>query len=252
MQGGARGSQGDAMFEVVSLQRHSERTNGGRGRLQSPTEEEEPEEGLFETSRLQTSLLPPVLTHSLGTPSTHHLERHFYLYLIYLFTFILQIHESEVIISCSHARPLAHANVEAWCWRSEERTKSTTMICSPRLLSQLLVIRNYCRYKDKGIKLPSTKKKGREVCARNCTKMEIHNNKWKYYNNPTTKGGLVLNLLPSGFSVFFHYILIEFVVVNVAPLMLKIFFFKLWFFFDQLLKWNCGEIEEMHKEMEED
>ncbi|XP_063057023.1 rab GTPase-activating protein 1-like [Engraulis encrasicolus] len=43
-QGGARGSQGDAMFEVVSLQRHSERTNGGRGRLQSPTEEEEPEE----------------------------------------------------------------------------------------------------------------------------------------------------------------------------------------------------------------
>lgn len=33
------------MFEVVSLQRHSERTNGGRGRLQSPTEEEEPEEG---------------------------------------------------------------------------------------------------------------------------------------------------------------------------------------------------------------
>ncbi|XP_076133924.1 rab GTPase-activating protein 1-like isoform X1 [Alosa pseudoharengus] len=43
-QGGERSSVGDAMLEVVSLQRHSERTNGGRGRLQSPTEEEEPEE----------------------------------------------------------------------------------------------------------------------------------------------------------------------------------------------------------------
>ncbi|XP_036442044.1 rab GTPase-activating protein 1-like isoform X1 [Colossoma macropomum] len=43
-QGIEKGSQGDAMFEVVSLQRHSERVGGGRGRLQSPTEEEEQEE----------------------------------------------------------------------------------------------------------------------------------------------------------------------------------------------------------------
>uniref|UniRef100_A0AAY4BT88 Rab GTPase-activating protein 1-like n=1 Tax=Denticeps clupeoides TaxID=299321 RepID=A0AAY4BT88_9TELE len=39
-----RGGQGDAMFEVVSLQRHSEKANGARGRLTSPAEEEEPEE----------------------------------------------------------------------------------------------------------------------------------------------------------------------------------------------------------------
>ncbi|XP_031430808.1 LOW QUALITY PROTEIN: rab GTPase-activating protein 1-like [Clupea harengus] len=43
-QGAERSSQGDAMLEVVSLQRHSEKTNEGRGRLHSPTEEEEPEE----------------------------------------------------------------------------------------------------------------------------------------------------------------------------------------------------------------
>lgn len=33
------------MFEVVSLQKHTECAAGPRGRLQSPTEEEEPEEG---------------------------------------------------------------------------------------------------------------------------------------------------------------------------------------------------------------
>ncbi|XP_072515848.1 rab GTPase-activating protein 1-like isoform X2 [Salminus brasiliensis] len=43
-QGIEKGSQGDVMFEVVSLQRHSERDGGARGRLQSPTEEEEQEE----------------------------------------------------------------------------------------------------------------------------------------------------------------------------------------------------------------
>uniref|UniRef100_A0A8C7VX15 Rab-GAP TBC domain-containing protein n=1 Tax=Oncorhynchus mykiss TaxID=8022 RepID=A0A8C7VX15_ONCMY len=39
-----QGGQGDAMLEVVSLQRETERSNGGRGRLASPAEEEEPEE----------------------------------------------------------------------------------------------------------------------------------------------------------------------------------------------------------------
>uniref|UniRef100_A0A671P6Z2 Rab GTPase-activating protein 1-like n=1 Tax=Sinocyclocheilus anshuiensis TaxID=1608454 RepID=A0A671P6Z2_9TELE len=39
-----QGSQGDAMYEVVSLQKHTECAAGARGRLQSPTEEEEPEE----------------------------------------------------------------------------------------------------------------------------------------------------------------------------------------------------------------
>ncbi|KAI7790781.1 putative rab GTPase-activating protein 1-like [Triplophysa rosa] len=43
-QGTGKGSQGDAMFEVVSLQKHTECAAGTRGRLQSPTEEEEPEE----------------------------------------------------------------------------------------------------------------------------------------------------------------------------------------------------------------
>uniref|UniRef100_A0A8B9RDQ3 Rab-GAP TBC domain-containing protein n=1 Tax=Astyanax mexicanus TaxID=7994 RepID=A0A8B9RDQ3_ASTMX len=43
-QGIEKGSQGDAMFEVVSLQRHSERVGGARGRLQSPTEEEDDSE----------------------------------------------------------------------------------------------------------------------------------------------------------------------------------------------------------------
>ncbi|XP_051550889.1 rab GTPase-activating protein 1-like isoform X3 [Myxocyprinus asiaticus] len=43
-QGTGKGSQGDAMYEVVSLQKHTECAAGIRGHLQSPTEEEEPEE----------------------------------------------------------------------------------------------------------------------------------------------------------------------------------------------------------------
>uniref|UniRef100_A0A673JVS5 Rab GTPase-activating protein 1-like n=1 Tax=Sinocyclocheilus rhinocerous TaxID=307959 RepID=A0A673JVS5_9TELE len=39
-----QGNQGDAMYEVVSLQKHTECAAGARGRLQSPTEEEEPGE----------------------------------------------------------------------------------------------------------------------------------------------------------------------------------------------------------------
>uniref|UniRef100_A0A8C1VHT8 Rab-GAP TBC domain-containing protein n=1 Tax=Cyprinus carpio TaxID=7962 RepID=A0A8C1VHT8_CYPCA len=45
-----KGSQGDAMYEVVSLQKHTECAAGARGRLQSPTEEEEPEEGTSPSS----------------------------------------------------------------------------------------------------------------------------------------------------------------------------------------------------------
>uniref|UniRef100_A0A8K9XT25 Rab-GAP TBC domain-containing protein n=1 Tax=Oncorhynchus mykiss TaxID=8022 RepID=A0A8K9XT25_ONCMY len=43
-QGGGKGGQGDAMLEVVSLQRETERSNGGRGRLASPAEEEDDSE----------------------------------------------------------------------------------------------------------------------------------------------------------------------------------------------------------------
>uniref|UniRef100_A0A4W5RU31 RAB GTPase activating protein 1 like n=1 Tax=Hucho hucho TaxID=62062 RepID=A0A4W5RU31_9TELE len=43
-QGGEKGGQGDAMLEVVSLQRETERSNGGRGRLASPAEEEDDSE----------------------------------------------------------------------------------------------------------------------------------------------------------------------------------------------------------------
>ncbi len=50
LQGTGKGSQGDAMYEVVSLQKHTECAAGARGRLQSPTEEEEPEEGTSPSS----------------------------------------------------------------------------------------------------------------------------------------------------------------------------------------------------------
>lgn len=40
-----RGGQSDAMYEVVSLQREMERSNEEKGRLASPTEEEEADEG---------------------------------------------------------------------------------------------------------------------------------------------------------------------------------------------------------------
>ncbi|MFT7808822.1 rab GTPase-activating protein 1-like isoform X1 [Arapaima gigas] len=43
-QGSEKGSQDDAIFEIVCLQREAERTNGARGRLVSPPEEEEAEE----------------------------------------------------------------------------------------------------------------------------------------------------------------------------------------------------------------
>lgn len=38
--------QSDAVYEVVSLQREAERNNEERGRLASPTEEEEADEGM--------------------------------------------------------------------------------------------------------------------------------------------------------------------------------------------------------------
>lgn len=41
-----RMGQSDAVYEVVSLQREAERNNEGRGRLASPTEEEEADEGM--------------------------------------------------------------------------------------------------------------------------------------------------------------------------------------------------------------
>lgn len=41
-----RVGQSDAVYEVVSLQREAERNNEGRGRLASPTEEEEADEGM--------------------------------------------------------------------------------------------------------------------------------------------------------------------------------------------------------------
>ncbi|TRY82892.1 hypothetical protein DNTS_001529 [Danionella cerebrum] len=43
-QGTGKDSQGDAMYEVVSLQKQTECVEGAHGRLRSPTEEEEPEE----------------------------------------------------------------------------------------------------------------------------------------------------------------------------------------------------------------
>ncbi|KAG1945742.1 rab GTPase-activating protein [Pimephales promelas] len=43
-QGTVKGSQGDAIYEVVSLQKHTECATGSRSLLQSSTEEEEPEE----------------------------------------------------------------------------------------------------------------------------------------------------------------------------------------------------------------
>lgn len=41
-----RVGQGEAVYEVVSLQREAERSNEERGRLASPTEEEEADEGM--------------------------------------------------------------------------------------------------------------------------------------------------------------------------------------------------------------
>lgn len=41
-----RVGQGEAVYEVVSLQREAERSNDERGRLASPTEEEEADEGM--------------------------------------------------------------------------------------------------------------------------------------------------------------------------------------------------------------
>lgn len=41
-----RVGQSEAMYEVVSLQREAERSNEERGRLASPTEEEEADEGI--------------------------------------------------------------------------------------------------------------------------------------------------------------------------------------------------------------
>lgn len=41
-----RAGQSEAVYEVVSLQREAERSNEGRGRLASPTEEEEADEGI--------------------------------------------------------------------------------------------------------------------------------------------------------------------------------------------------------------
>ncbi|XP_028977396.1 rab GTPase-activating protein 1-like isoform X2 [Esox lucius] len=43
-QGAEKDGQGDAMLEVLSLQRETERSNGGCGTLASPAEEEEPDE----------------------------------------------------------------------------------------------------------------------------------------------------------------------------------------------------------------
>lgn len=51
-----RVGQSDAVYEVVSLQREAERNNEGRGRLASPTEEEEADEGMA------LSIFPPLLS----------------------------------------------------------------------------------------------------------------------------------------------------------------------------------------------
>lgn len=48
--------QSDAVFEVVSLQREAERNNEERGRLASPTEEEEADEGMDVSLSLYISL----------------------------------------------------------------------------------------------------------------------------------------------------------------------------------------------------
>ncbi|XP_071398820.1 rab GTPase-activating protein 1-like isoform X2 [Centroberyx affinis] len=49
-QGAERGGQSDAVYEVVSLQREAERSNGGRGRLASPAEEEEGDEEMVNST----------------------------------------------------------------------------------------------------------------------------------------------------------------------------------------------------------
>lgn len=59
------------MLEVVSLQRETERSNGGRGRLASPAEEEEPEEGIELSLSLSVFILISLSYLSLSYLSLH-------------------------------------------------------------------------------------------------------------------------------------------------------------------------------------
>lgn len=53
-----RAGQSEAVYEVVSLQREAERSNEERGRLASPTEEEEADEGMRVSSFSSASPTP--------------------------------------------------------------------------------------------------------------------------------------------------------------------------------------------------